>query len=268
MIPKVIHYCWFGSGELPEKDKKCIESWKKYCPDYEIRLWNESNYDVKKNRYMYQAYKARKWGFVPDFARLDIIYNYGGIYLDTDVELVKNIDNLLNNEAYMGFEKSVYINPGLGFGAVPRHKGIKKILDIYNDLAFVKEDGTLNTTPSPIMNTRFLMNYGVKMEDREQEVLGIKIYPSDYLCPMDYATGEIFMTQNTCSIHRYSMSWIDPATKKWKERERAIARKIGKEKAKKLIRFVSFPDRVMQKVKTLGFKKTISLAVGKLRKDK
>ena len=103
MIPKIIHYCWFGGAELPEKDRKCIESWKKFCPDYQIIEWNENNYDVTKNTYMYQAYQAKKWGFVPDYARLDIIYQHGGIYLDTDVELVKNLDSLLENDAFMGF---------------------------------------------------------------------------------------------------------------------------------------------------------------------
>ena len=207
---------------------------------------------------MYEAYKAKKWGFVPDYARLDIVYNYGGIYLDTDVELVKNLDCLLKNDAFMGREKSTYINPGLGFGAVQYHEGIKQILRIYDKLSFLREDGSYNITPSPIMNTKFLVEHGAKMEDTEQTVLGIRIYSSEVLCPMNYATGELTITDNTYSIHRYSMSWVDPFIKKWKYREQKIARRIGKDKAKELIRIVSFPDRVLYKIKTLGLRGTIN----------
>ena len=118
MIPKIIHYCWFGGTEIPEADQKCMASWRKYCPDYTIMRWDESNYDYTKNQYMREAYEAKKWGFVPDFARLDIVYTYGGIYLDTDVEIIRNIDDLLVNSAYMGFESGgAAVNPGLGFGA-------------------------------------------------------------------------------------------------------------------------------------------------------
>ena len=104
MIPKKIHYCWVGGNSKPPLVKKCIQSWKKYCPDYEIIEWNESNYDISKNIYMKQAYEAKKWAFVTDYMRLDIIYEHGGIYLDTDVELIKNIDDLLSNEAFAGIE--------------------------------------------------------------------------------------------------------------------------------------------------------------------
>ena len=127
MIPKKIHYCWFGNNPLPEKDRKCIESWKKYCPNYEIIRHDENNYDISKNKYMKQAYESKKWGFVPDYARLDIIYNEGGIYLDTDVELTKNLDELLKYDAYMGFEDDIHVSPGLGFGAIKHHEGIKKL---------------------------------------------------------------------------------------------------------------------------------------------
>ena len=130
MIPKIIHYCWFGGNEIPEHDKKCIESWKKYCPDYKIIRWDESNYDYKKNSYMREAYEAKKWGFVPDYARLDIVYEHGGIYLDTDVELVKNIDELLEHKAYMGFEVGgEFVSPGLGFGAEKNFPLFKKMME-------------------------------------------------------------------------------------------------------------------------------------------
>ena len=134
MIPKIIHYCWFGGNEIPENDKKCIESWKKYCPDYKIIRWDESNYDYKKNSYMREAYEAKKWGFVPDYARLDIIYNYGGIYLDTDVELLKSLDEILDCEGFFGFESENLVNLGLGFGAV---KGNEIIRDMMLQLSLI-----------------------------------------------------------------------------------------------------------------------------------
>ena len=160
MIPKIIHYCWVGNAPKPKSVLYCIESWKKFCPDYEIREWNESNYDFTKNKYMKQAYEAKKWGFVPDYARLDIIYEYGGIYLDTDVEIIRSFDELLDQEAFMGFEetgeKTYYVNCGQGFGAVPHHEIIKKARDLYEHISFYKEDGTLNMLASPHYTTKIL----------------------------------------------------------------------------------------------------------------
>ena len=137
MIPKIIHYCWFGGESLPESAIKCINSWKKFCPDYEIIRWDESNYDVTKNVYMKEAYEAKKWGFVPDYARLDIVYNYGGIYMDTDVELLKPLDDLLGCNAYMGVEKPGIVALGLGFGAEKGNSVIGDLLEEYNDKRFI-----------------------------------------------------------------------------------------------------------------------------------
>ena len=148
MIPKKIHYCWFGGNPLPELAQKCIASWKKYCPDYEIIEWNETNYDITKNNYMNQAYENKRWGFVPDYARLDIIYTHGGIYLDTDVELIKPIDELLTLKAFAGVEQnSEYVALGLGFGAEKEHPTIKALRDYYDTLSFV-ENGELGLDES------------------------------------------------------------------------------------------------------------------------
>lgn len=264
MIPKIIHYCWFGGNPIPEKDRKCIESWKKFCPDYEIRQWDETNYDVTKNKYMYDAYRFKKWGFVPDYARLDIVYTYGGIYLDTDVEIVRGFDDLLKNDAFMGFEGGKNVNPGLGFGAEKGHKGIYNIIKMYDDLNFVKEDGSLNLTPSPVMNSEILVKNGAYMNDQLQEVMGIKLYPSEYFCPMDYVTGVITKTDNTYSIHHFNMSWVDPNIKKWKLREQKVARTFGKSGARQIIRAVSFPDRVYYKIKTLGLRDAVLFALNKI----
>ena len=147
MIPKIIHYCWFGGNPLPPSAEKCIESWKKFCPDYEIRRWDESNYDITKNQYMQEAYQCKKWGFVPDYARLDIIYDHGGIYLDTDVEIIKTFDELLDCVAFGGVEQeSPYVALGLGFGAEKGNDIIRQLRDKYDELHFM-EDGQMNLTP-------------------------------------------------------------------------------------------------------------------------
>lgn len=243
MIPKVIHYCWFGSGEIPEKDKKCIESWKKYCPDYKIIQWNEHNYDINKNVYMKEAYEAQKWGFVPDFARLDIIYQNGGIYLDTDVEVVRNLDELLKNHAYFGFEEGEFINPGSGFGAEAYHPGIKKLMSIYQDRHFKKEDGSYDTTPSPVLHRDKLKELGMQLNDKKQVVEDITLYPTEYFSPFRYYTGLLITTDKTFSIHRYNMSWVDKISRKWTLREQKMSRVIHHKYARKIIRVLSFPDR-------------------------
>lgn len=213
MIPKKIHYCWFGTGEIPEKDKRCIESWKKYCPDYEIIRWDEGNYDIEKNDYMKNAYASKKWGFVPDYARFDIIYNEGGFYLDTDVELVKSLDELRYNQAYMGFEGGIWINGGIGFGAEAGNKVIKGLRDMYESICFINDNGELNLTPSPYYITEYLVKKGLKRNNQEQDLDGIHIYPTEYFAAKDYDTGKISRTENTISIHQYNASWKTPKQK-------------------------------------------------------
>ena len=182
MIPKIIHYCWVGNKSKPQSVLYCIESWKKFCPDYEIREWNESNYDFNKNVYMKQAYEAKKWGFVPDYARLDIVYQYGGIYLDTDVELIKGLDKLLNQTAFMGFENTgdgeFFVNCGHGFGAEPHHDIIRAARDLYDDVQFLKEDGTYNLVPSPNYTTQTLKKYGLIQENKDQNLPDMTVYLS------------------------------------------------------------------------------------------
>lgn len=226
MIPKKIHYCWFGGGPIPEKDKKCIESWKKFCPDYEIIEWNESNYDVTKNSYMYEAYKAKKWGFVPDFARLDIIYQNGGIYLDTDVELIKNIDFLLEHKGFAGFEHPHQVALGLGFGAEKGNCLIKKMMDQYEIINFINKDGTLNLLPSPSYSTDILKQEGFLMNGTLQSQNGFYIYPKEYFCPRDYHSGISCITSNTCSIHWFNASWQTPHKKRMLKIRRIIGDKL------------------------------------------
>lgn len=241
MIPKVIHYFWFGKGEKDHVTKKCIDSWKKYCHDYKIIEWNEENYDITKNKYMYQAYQSKKWGFVSDFARLDVIYEYGGIYFDTDVEIIKNIDELLENKVFFGFEKSkegqeCYVNTGQGFGAEKKHPIIRKMLELYNDLLFINEDDTLNLCTCPFINTKALLSEGLKKEDRIQYLGDIKIYSSEYFCPFDWEEHYGDITSNTYSIHHYNASWLSDKEKKRRKFER------------KFDRIVHLPNRLAKRV--------------------
>jgi len=207
-IPKKIHYCWFGGNPIPVHLQKCIESWSKFCPDYEIIKWEESNYDVNKNLYMKQAYEAKKWGFVSDYSRLDVIYNYGGIYLDTDVEIVKSFDDLLYDEMFCGFESNCYIAFGLGFGAVMGHPILKSVMEIYEKLNFLNDDGSLNLTPCPYYQSEILSQYGFKLNNKYQNINGVAVYPSEVFCPTNFMKSVEYFTMNTYSIHHYEASWM------------------------------------------------------------
>lgn len=214
-IPKIIHYCWIGGKPIPEHNKKIMESWKKFCPDYEIIEWNESNYDFKKNRYMREAFENKQWAFAPDYARLDIIYEHGGIYLDTDVELIKPLDDLLNLKGFAGVELEKSLTgrklcaPGLGFGAIPKLPIIKELRDCYDELSFVKEDGTLNKIAGPVYQTNYLLKKGLVLNNSFQEIDGLSIFPAEYFAPKEYFSGKINLTKNTYSIHHFDASWVD-----------------------------------------------------------
>ena len=207
VIPKIIHYCWFGHGEIPEWNQKCMESWRKFCPDYEIIAWNEKNYDVTKNRYMYDAYKAKKWGFVPDYARLDIIYEHGGIYLDVDVELVRPLDELLYNDAFCGFDKATQIAFGLGFGAVVQFPLLVKMMGKYENSLFINDDGSYNLEPSPAYQTEVIEKCGLVLNGGFQVVDGMAVYPAEFLSPFSPLTFNMWQTKNTHAIHWFDASW-------------------------------------------------------------
>lgn len=211
MIPKIIHYCWFGGAPKSELMMQCIESWKKYCPDYEIKEWNEDNYDLSANLYIQQAYEAKRWAFVTDYARLDIIYQHGGIYLDTDVEIIRSLDPLLEHRAFAGMEnvsgKEFSINTGLGFGAEAGFEIIGIWRGMYDHLSFLREDGSMDLLTTPARTTAYLNTQGFRQEDRIQNIQGMVIYPTEYFSPKQYGSGDICITQNTFSIHHYADSW-------------------------------------------------------------
>lgn len=208
-IPKKIHYCWFGGNSLPELAQKCIASWRKYEPDYEIIEWNESNFDVSCCDYVREAYEAKKWAFVSDYARFKILYDNGGLYFDTDVEIIKKFDDLIVKGGFMGREEesSASVAPGLGLGVNPGLGLYKELLELYHVRHFINKDGTYNLKTIVDYTTEVLLKHGLKNNNEVQFVAGIYIYPKDYFCPMDYVSGELKITDNTYSIHHYSASW-------------------------------------------------------------
>lgn len=204
MIPKKIHYCWFGRGEKPKLAQKCIASWRTYMPDYEIIEWNEDNFDVNYNAYTKMCYEEKKYAFLTDYLRLVIIEEQGGIYFDTDVEAVRSFDDLLENSAFAGFENDTHIATGLGFGAEPHNPVIQQMLKEYDQLL----DGQHGVIGCPILNTEAMLKFGLMLNGEKQNLGQIVAYPEDYFNPMNSATGVITRTPNTHSIHRYSMSWL------------------------------------------------------------
>jgi len=215
VIPKKIHYCWFGGTPVPDKYKKWMESWNKFCPDYEIIQWDESNYDIEKNTYMYEAYQHKKWGFVPDYARLDIIYEHGGIYLDTDVELVANLDDMLYQKAFFGFEREESVALGLGFGAEKGMPLIKEMRDAYNNRHFADKDGNLDLQASPVFQTEFLVKKGLKQNGEYQRIGDAVIYPEKMFSGKCPYTRRVRLMPYTKSIHHYEATWADD---EWKNR--------------------------------------------------
>lgn len=213
MIPKKIHCCWFGSRPLGKLEQSCAASWSRACPDYEIVFWNETNSPVNDNDYVKEAYRMKKWAFVSDYVRLRILSEYGGVYLDTDVELIRNLDDLLHNKAVMGFEDGKMVNPGSCVAAEKNHPALKQLMEMYNHLTFLQEDGSYNLTPSPVMNTDFLLKYGLKQDNTKQIVADITIYPTEYFCPKDFFTGKLTITNSTYSIHWFNASWQAPKQK-------------------------------------------------------
>lgn len=208
MIPKKIHYCWFGGNPLTSKAKKCISSWQKMCPEYEIIEWNEENYNVNQNEYTKYCYENKKYAFLSDYARLQIIYQEGGIYFDVDVEVIKSFNVFLNFDAFFGFETNEYINTGVGFGATKNCYVVKKLLKEYDLLL----DGKSGTIGCPELNTKALMKMGLVQDGQMQKVGGAMIYPTSYFNPYDDPTGRLYLTEDTYSIHWFAKSWQSKGT--------------------------------------------------------
>ncbi len=236
-MEKKIHYCWFGGNELPEIVQKCIESWKKYLPDYEIIQWNESNFDVKICPYVKEAYEAKKWAFVSDYARMYILYHHGGLYFDTDVEVVKPLDGPLAHGPFMAREAAAPdfgVNPGLVLYAEKGMPIYQEILNDYEKSHFVNEDGTYSYFTVVDRVTNILKTHGLTCEDCIQEVAGLVIYPKPYFCPLDYDTGKLTMYPETYAIHWYSATWFDEKM----QHQREVCMEFNKRFPKKFAKFL------------------------------
>ena len=253
MIPKIIHFCWFGGNPLPELAQKCIASWRKYLPDYEIWQWserplhenetlryeNENNlfdrvmeFDVEMIPYTAEAYRQKKYAFVSDYARFWILYHYGGLYFDTDVEIIRPMDDIIEKGAFMGFELdpdgensplkyapkyAFSVALGLGFGVERENRIMKRLLEFYKSLSFEIKELTPYTKTIVAYTTEVLQEFGLQNIKGIQEVCGITIYPSEYFAPINVVTGRLHVTENTRTIHRYMASWDEKKGKSVKD---------------------------------------------------
>lgn len=254
MIPKIIHYCWFGRNPKPHLVQKCVESWKKYCPDYEIKEWNEGNFDYSQCQYAAEAYREKKWGFVSDFVRLKVIYDFGGIYLDTDVELLKSLDSLLNEKAVLGFENHSEVNTGLIIMSEAKNTIIKSMYEIYYEKKFYNIDGTLNLISCPKYNTQVLAGFGLQQNNTKQTITDgisqVAVFPTEYFCPKDFESGDCILSENTYAIHHYSASWTSEAQKDYDTKRKTYYKRYGRSIGK----FLSLFAFIEWQIKDNGFK--------------
>lgn len=220
-IPHIIHYCWFGGKSLPEECKHYIATWRKYCPDFEIKEWNGSNFNKNTGGYTYfrEALDASQWAFASDYARLKIIYEEGGIYLDTDVEVIRPLEPLISNGVgFIGFQNPYEATTGTGFAAAPLNPVVKAMLDVYSNRHFKLANGQFNRVPCPAANTVGLITCGMKTGKIEcqkvQKLNGICVYPEDYFNPYNRDTGKLTVTEHTYTIHHYSGSWSSDKSKR------------------------------------------------------
>lgn len=210
MIPKIIHWCWFGRGELPPLAKKCIESWKNLLPDYEIKMWNEDNFDVSSVQYVSEAYQKCKYAFVSDYVRLYALYTEGGIYMDSDVEVLKRLDEFHELTAFTGYESNGACLTGI-MGSEKGGRWVKDLLDEYQGRQFIKSDGSLNMTTNVKYTVRLMKAKGLRLDGTKEIVSDyVAIFPWDYFCPKSWKTGEITTTANTRTIHHFAASWWGP----------------------------------------------------------
>ncbi|MCR5573870.1 MAG: glycosyl transferase [Bacteroidaceae bacterium] len=224
-IPKIIHYCWFGGNPLPDMAKKCIASWRKFLPDYEIKEWNEQNFDVNMSLYTAEAYRLKKYAYVSDYARFWILYHYGGIYFDTDVEVIRPIDDIVARGSFMGFECQPGLPTdnshgdmasGLGMGVPKGHPFFAQMINHYNQIHYVKWNGKAPGTV--IYHTSKYLDYENKkvLDGGIESVSGLLIYPPEFFCPYNYFKKEMNITKNTRTIHHYMASWRKTQSR-WKK---------------------------------------------------
>lgn len=233
-MKKTIHYCWFGRGEKPKLTLKCIETWKKFLPDYEIKEWNEDNFDISQCKFAKEAYEDRNFAFVSDYVRAKVLYSEGGIYFDTDVEALKNFDKFINNKFFVGFEEKAYVGTCV-MGAEPGAELLREYISHYENASYFNADGTKYTDTNVLLLTRLLEERGLVRNDKEQLVDGyIKVYPRTFFSPYDYINGINYITDNSFAIHHFIQSWLPKRTRIKSAVKRKIVKIIGGENVKKL----------------------------------
>ena len=216
MIPRTIHYCWFGRGEMPQLAMDCITSWHKYMPDWDYKLWNEDNFDVDSVPYTKEAYAARKYAFVTDYVRLYALSVEGGVYMDTDVEILKPLDDLLHLQAFTSYEGSKHKPPVTGLMASEAGgQWVEEQLHAYDGLHFCREDGTLDTTTNTQRISAIMKANGFVSDGEKRQYKDLTVFPSEYFCPHQ-TTGEYLLTENTYCNHHFMGSWNSMDSKNWK----------------------------------------------------
>lgn len=219
-IPKTIHYCWFGNGEKSADIINYIEGWKRILPDYEIVEWNETNFDINSNQYTKEAYEAKKWAFVTDYVRLYVLYNYGGIYMDTDVEVLKPLDEFLTNDAFSGFEVRDNVPTGI-MAACKGQEVIGDLLSFYDHHRFMLENGTFDLTTNVVTITNYFVKNGLKKNGKKQIINGFVIYPQVYFCPNTLSMIWGTPSEKSYTIHHFAGSWTE------EDRKRGLKYRMG-----------------------------------------
>ena len=213
MIPKVIHYCWFGNNEFPELEKKCLNSWKKVLQDYQIILWNENNSDLTECSYVQQAYENKKYAFVSDYIRAKALYTYGGIYLDTDVEVLRSFDQFLQKKGFLGFENRTTVGTAI-MACEHRSEFAERMIEYYHSHPFIDKSGNMNLTTNVTILNSILENKGMERLNKAQVIDDITILPRDFFYPKKLSEYEFLSTENTIAIHRMNGSWLTDKQKK------------------------------------------------------
>lgn len=243
MIPKIIHYCWISENvndKLPEKVQECINTWKQYLPDYEIKRWNQYNFDISNSIYAKQALDCKKYAFVSDYIRLSVLYRYGGIYLDTDMKVLKGFNDLLDNKFFVGLETSKMVATCI-IGAEKNNILVKELLDVYKNKYFINNNGNLNIIPNTVLMTEVLKKHNIKINNTLQRNKYLTIYPIEYFCPYENNTGELNLTENSYAIHLYNGSWVDEKVFEFNENSRKYYSFLKKGLPKKIaIYFASY----------------------------
>ena len=226
MIPKKIHYCWFGGKEKPELVKKCIASWKKHLPDYELVEWNEDNFDINCNTFVSQAYENRNFAFVSDYVRAKKLFEYGGIYLDTDVEGLKSFDRFLEDECFVGFEEKQFVGTCV-IGAVPGTDILRSYTEHYESIPFIQPDGSKYKDTNVVLLTGLLEKYGLVRNDEKQTVHGVTVYPRTFFSPYDYINGINYITDDSYAIHHFAQLWLPAGERIRTALKRKVIKIIG-----------------------------------------